>query len=157
MRWMVAVLLLMAAAGTAHAQKAGQLGVGFIAGTPFGFSAKYYATEKVAFDMAFGVDTGDFNGHADALVLLDRLFPQPPRGKIPIYFGMGVKVRDEVRNLLGIRFVAGASYHFPDHPLEVFAEIAPVLRLKPNSGTNVDGGVGLRYYFNVGGRGKPKA
>ncbi len=154
MRWMAAALLLMAAAGEARAREAGQLGVGFIAGTPIGFSAKYYATEKFAFDMAFGVDTGDFNGHADVLILLDRLLPQPERGKLPLYLGMGVKVRDEVRNLLGIRFVAGASYHFPNHPLEIFAEIAPVLRLKPTSGTDVDGGVGLRYYFNVGGRGK---
>jgi hypothetical protein len=63
---------------------------------------------------------------------------------------MGFKVEDQGQTLFGIRFLGGAVYLIEKTPLEVFAEIAPVLRMAPSMGSNLDGGVGVRYYFGLG-------
>jgi hypothetical protein len=127
-----------------------QLGVGAYIGTPFGFSAKYLIDKRFAADLAFGVQGGDFDIHADMLVHFRELPKQPPKGKFAPYVGLGFKIKDESEALFGMRFVGGTSYLIQGTPLEAFAEIAPVLRFAPSLGSNLDGGVGLRYYFGLG-------
>ena len=128
------------------------LGVGAYIGTPFGFSAKYLIDKRLAADLAFGVQGGDFDIHADMLVHFRELPKQPPKGKFAPYVGLGFKIKDESEALFGMRFVGGTSYLIQGTPLEAFAEIAPVLRLSPSLGSNLDGGVGLRYYFGLGAK-----
>ncbi|MBI4051639.1 MAG: hypothetical protein HY400_03960 [Elusimicrobia bacterium] len=153
MKQILPLLVLLALPITLNAQETpGALGAGVILGVPFGFSAKYYMDAKTALDFAFGNDSGDVAFHADLLGHLSDLFPKPKKGKLPAYFGVGIKFRDQdvpKDNFFGIRFVGGFSYLFPNHPLEFFAEIAPILRTAPDLGSNVDGGVGLRYYFTT--------
>jgi hypothetical protein len=60
---------------------------------------------------------------------------------------LGFKVEGQSEVLFGFRFVGGVAYLIENTPLEAFAEIVPVLRLAPSQGANLDGGVGLRYYF----------
>jgi len=107
---------------------------------------------EVAVDFAIGVHNKDLDGHADVLIHLSNLLPQPRKGGIPLYLGVGLKGKDEPRDLYGIRFLGGLAYHFPNHPLEVFAEVAPVWRIAPGFGSEVDGGVGVRYYFSLGSK-----
>lgn len=127
------------------------LGVGAYIGTPFGFSAKYLIDKRSAADFAFGVQGGDIDVHFDLLTHLRDLPKQPPKGKFAPYVGLGFKIKDEREALWGMRFLLGTAYLIPDTPLEAFAEIAPVLRLTPSVGSNLDGGVGLRYYFGLSG------
>ncbi|MFA6092739.1 MAG: hypothetical protein WCU88_11780 [Elusimicrobiota bacterium] len=145
-----AAVLSLALLAPARAQeKPGDLGVGAIVGTPFGASAKYFLSREHAVDFGMGVDRGDFAAHADYLVHLQGLLPQPPKGRLPLFLGMGAKIKDEHDMFFGVRFVAGVSYFFPDHPLEAFAEIAPILRLAPGADGDIDGAIGLRYYFAI--------
>jgi hypothetical protein len=124
-----------------------QLGIGAYIGTPFGFTAKYLLDRRNALDFAIGAQGSNLDLHADALTHI-RNFPwQPPAGKLAPYVGLGFKIENQSELLIGIRFVGGAAYIIKDTPLEAFAEIAPVLRMTPSWGSNLDGGVGLRYYF----------
>ncbi len=74
--------------------------------------------------------------------------PQPRQGKLAGYIGVGAQIRD-VDSELGLRAAAGAAYWLPHDPVEIFAELVPVFRLTPDAGIGLDGGLGLRYYFNV--------
>ncbi len=125
----------------------GQLGVGAYIGTPFGFTAKYILDHSNALDLALGAQGSNFDMHADALTHFRDFSYQPPMGKLVPYLGLGLKIEDQDESLFGIRFVGGLAYLVKDTPLEVFAEVVPVLRLAPSLGDNLDGGVGLRYYF----------
>jgi hypothetical protein len=131
-----------------------QLGVGAYIGTPFGFSAKYLIDKRNAADLAFGAQGGDFDFHFDLLTHFRDLPKQPSKGKFAPYVGLGFKIKDEREALWGMRFLGGCAYLIKDTPLEAFAEIAPVLRLTPSVGSNLDGGVGLRYYFGLGAKAK---
>jgi len=145
------LILLLPVAGRAQ-EEPGSLGIGAYIGVPFGLSAKYLIDRRTAVDMAFGAQGGNIDAHVDALVHFREFPRQPPKGKLAPYLGMGAKIKAESDTLFGIRFVGGAAYLIKDTPLEVFAELAPVLRLAPSVGSNLDGGVGLRYYFGLPGR-----
>lgn len=143
------VLLILAGivAPVAAQDKPGEFGIGFIAGTPLGFSGKYLLSKRNAVDAALGVQGGDLDAHFDFLTHFRDVGRQPAYGKLAPYLGLGMKIKDEHDMLFGFRFVGGLSYAIHKSPLEVFAELAPVLRIEPDTGSNLDGGVGLRYYF----------
>jgi hypothetical protein len=50
----------------------------------------------------------------------------------------------------GIRFPIGLSWLAERVPVELFAEIVPVLEFAPDTDGDIDGGVGVRYYFKTG-------
>jgi len=144
-------LFLSAAAAPSFAsaqEKPGQIGAGIYLGIPFGFTAKYLMTRDAAVDMALGIQGSNFDGHADILTHFRDLPNQPVQGTIAPYIGAGIKLEDQAQILFGFRLVGGVSY-IPSKttPIEIFGELAPVLRVSPSTGTNLDGGVGLRYYF----------
>lgn len=143
----VAVFLVLAKSGWALQPSGGSFGVGPTLGVPFGASAKLWFDRRNAADFALGAEDGDLHIHADVITHLMDAFPQPPKGTLPLYMGAGFTVKDERDTFFGIRFLGGVSYFLPDNPLEIFAEVAPVLKLAPDLGSAVDGGVGVRYYF----------
>ncbi|MBI3507615.1 MAG: hypothetical protein HY059_22495 [Proteobacteria bacterium] len=126
------------------------VGVGVNIGVPFGLSAKYNFDSIYSADFALGAQGDSMDIHGDFLIHLRDLWPNPPQGKLPLYIGMGMKIKDESEMLFGIRFVAGLAYLLPRHPIELFVEAAPVLRLAPSTGSNFDAGCGLRYFFRLG-------
>ena len=48
---------------------------------------------------------------------------------------------------IGIRLAAGAAYELPKYHVEIFAELVPVFELSPDVELDLDGGIGIRYYF----------
>ncbi|MCX5797908.1 MAG: hypothetical protein NTY77_20650 [Elusimicrobia bacterium] len=150
--WSIAAVLgaaLLAPAVCRAQEEANQIGVGAYIGTPFGFSAKYLIDKRNAVDLALGEQGGSLDFHFDVLTHFRDLPKQPPKGKLAPYLGLGLKIKDEDETLIGMRFLGGVAYIIEKTPLEVFAEIAPVLRMAPSLGSNLDGGVGLRYYFGL--------
>ena len=129
----------------------GGFGIGALFGEPTGLSMKYWFSDITAADLGTAwsfEDHGSFQLHGDFLWHKFDLF-HVPRGELPLYFGVGgrVKVPDHGDTRAGVRFPLGIAYEFPDVPLELFAEIAPILDLTPSTEGRLNGGVGLRYYF----------
>lgn len=141
------VLLVPRARAGEAATREHPFGAGVILGVPFGASAKYWLDDRYAGQAAFGWSEGDVVASADALLHFDNVLPKARAGRLPLYAGVGLKVKSETRTFFGFRFVGGISFFTANHPLELFAEVAPVLRVAPNAGGTVDGGAGLRYYF----------
>ena len=140
-------LLLLAPAVCRAQEEPNQLGIGAYIGAPFGFTAKYLIDHRNAVDMAIGAQGSHLDFHCDVLTHFRDFSKQPPKGKIVPYVGLGIKIEGQSEALFGIRFVGGVAYLIENTPLEAFAEIVPVVRLAPSVGSNLDGGVGLRYYF----------
>ena len=140
--------MLMLAAG-ARAQQAGKVGLGIIAGSPTGMTAKYWLDDTVAIDGGIGFsDNAVFYG--DLLFNSWDLFPQPKKGKLAGYVGLGPRLETASDPQFGILTVAGLSYWVQNHPIEFFAEAGPVFRLAPDQDVDADGGLGVRFYFGNG-------
>jgi hypothetical protein len=86
--------------------------------------------------------------HSDVLWHNFELFPVA-QGQLPLYLGVGgrVKIREHAEDRLGVRVPIGVSYIFEDLPLDIFAEVAPVLDFAPSTRGGFTLGIGARWWF----------
>ena len=146
---MLAVTLIFFALNnnSLYAQDKGAFGAGIILGSPLGPTVKYWVNPNTAIDLGLGFED-DFTIYSDILWHEWKLFPQPSKGKLAGYLGLGLRYQDKKRdNEFGFRTVAGAAYWIANAPIETFVEIAPVFQVAPDIDTDFDAGIGLRYYF----------
>ena len=132
-----------------------RFGAGIILGEPTGISLKYWLTDMLAIDGAAGAsynndhdNDADFYLHGD-LLWHDFDLLKVPRGRLPVYFGVGAlaRFRDDEDNQVGVRIPVGLSYMFDNLPLDVFVEIGPAIDLAPDVRGEVTGGIGVRFWF----------
>lgn len=146
MKKLLIMLCLLFMPTATFAAEAGSIGVGIILGDPTGISGKYWIDKDNAIDAAIGFDR--FSVHADYLFHLWNIFPQTGGGDFGGYFGPGLVFKDKKHdNMVGVRFALGAVFEMDTYPVEFFAELVPVLELSPESDLNLDGGIGVRYFF----------
>jgi hypothetical protein len=141
-------LLLLAVAiapREAGAQSSGGFGLGVLAGEPTGVTARFmrggnnfqaHAAWSFTRDAALQLN-GDYlrSGELDTDPMM------------PFYFGLGVRIKFADDALIGARIPLGVNHFFESQPIEVFAEVVPVVNLLPDTGFNLNGAVGARYYF----------
>jgi hypothetical protein len=141
---------------SAMAERRGDQGLGLMLGNPSGLSYKFWLDEKTAFDAAAGINQDEFDVHATFLWHVfnwnDRIQPGSlgaitERGDFPVYFGVGPRVLFEKNTEFGLRFPVGLSFLPRSSTWEFFTEIAPVVRLTPDTGMDFDFAIGARYYF----------
>ncbi len=148
-RNLLVVLAALGVASSAMAEKRG-FGLGIIAGEPTGISAKFWTGAKTGIDMAaaWSTETGNaFNFHADYLIHDFGIF-KVDKGKMALYYGIGGRFVDaEGDAFLGARVPVGIDYMFATSPLDIFAEVVPVLNLSPDTDLDFDGGIGIRFWF----------
>jgi hypothetical protein len=124
-------------------------GLGLIVGEPTGLSAKLWIADGSAIDAAaawsFG-KTSAFHFHADYLLhFLDVIDVQ--KGRVPLYLGVGARVKLEADIRIGIRIPVGIMYLFESVPIDLFLEVVPLLDLFPATEFTANAGIGIRYYF----------
>jgi len=150
---MLAVTTVLWTAAPARAAAASDVGLGIILGEPIGGSAKVWLDDKLAFDAGAGLSDGNAAFWGDILFHDWTLLPQPKEGRLGGYLGAGPQIRTGDDTRFGIRTVAGLSYRFAGHPLELFGEAGPLFRLTQGGTVDAVGGVGLRVMVG-GGSGK---
>jgi len=131
--------------GTVTAQSAG-FGLGVIVGEPTGLSCKLWRGSNTAID---GVAAWSF-GKGGALQLhSDYLFHNFNLigGNIPIYYGIGGKIKFAEKSEAGVRIPFGIDFMLTEAPLDIFFELVPLVELVPATGFEVNGGIGIRYFF----------
>ncbi|HBB66547.1 MAG: hypothetical protein A2X28_07955 [Elusimicrobia bacterium GWA2_56_46] len=134
------------AASPLRAQKAGDFGAGVVLGDPSGATAKLWLDDSRALDMGLGLD-GDVTLYGDYLWHSWKVLPQPAKGRLPVYLGLGAQLGDDHHSGLGLRAVAGAAYWLPRDTVEIFLDIVPVFFLSHDDAAEVNVNIGLRYYF----------
>jgi len=140
--------LCLLPATCAHAQKHG-FGVGAILGEPLGASFKTWLSETTAIDAGIGYasyDDGGLQLHSDYLWHKFDLF-NAGSGRLPLYFGLGARVKFADDTHVGLRGPVGVSYMFDTTPIDIFGEVAPILDFTPNWRVEWNVAVGARYWF----------
>ncbi|MFA7329484.1 MAG: hypothetical protein WC326_00270 [Candidatus Delongbacteria bacterium] len=160
-----ALLLLTVLVGLSGPAWAGKLGVGVMVGEPTGLNAKAWLDNSHALD--FGV-AWSLNDHERLHLHIDYLFHNFAAlkgsgldGKLALYWGLGgrLQVRDEYHDNhgndhdydgedeLGVRIPLGLDWVLPRAPVDFFLEVAPVVNLVPDTDLDVEGGIGVRFWF----------
>jgi hypothetical protein len=124
---------------------------GVIFGEPTGLSLKYWFSDTLAVDGGLGWsfdDDTDLQVHSDVLWHTFELLPVS-EGALAFYFGVGVRAqfRDNRDDVVGIRIPVGVNYLFEQVPVSIFAEVAPVLDVAPDTDGSFMAGIGARYRF----------
>jgi hypothetical protein len=136
-------------------------GLGVILGEPTGISVKKWITNEHAVDGAAAwsfSENDSFQLHADYLIHnFGILKPGDIGGRLPLYCGVGARIKLESHDnengrnnhdeLLGVRIPFGISYIFANAPVDLFAEIVPILDLVPDTDFELNGAIGARFYF----------
>lgn len=126
------------------------IGVGLMFGEPTGLNGKYWVSEQNAFSGGigwhfFGPKDG-FSVHVDYLYHIDNSFNSNIR--FPLYYGFGVRLRNESDKFgLGFRGVGGILFYPDQLPIDIFLEFVPVFKLLPETKLEFDLALGARYYF----------
>lgn len=132
-----------------HSQSRG-FGLGIVLGEPTGLSAKLWTSSSNAFDFAAA---WSFKGDGHLLLQADYVWHsfdliRVSSGRLPLYYGIGGRVILADDPLLGIRIPLGLNYQFASAPIDIFAEIVPILDLIPSTDFDLGGGIGVRFWFN---------
>lgn len=147
-------LLIMAINFTTSALcESGQFGLGIITGEPTGVSMKYWMGKDTAIDGAvawsFAKDA-NLHVHADWLhhnwSFLKNAF-EVESGELPLYYGIGSRIRFDDDTRLGMRFVIGMEYIWDTAPFDLFFEAAPILDIAPETTLEGNVALGVRYWF----------
>lgn len=149
MKKIIALILLAAfAAGSLHAQRDG-LGLGVIVGEPTGVTAKYWIDDRSAFDAAAAWSLeGRSSFHLHGTWLFHRFdLIEVERGDLPVYYGVGARVKTGGKDRVGVRVPVGIAYHFDNVPVELFGELAPILDIAPSTSLRINAAIGGRWYF----------
>ncbi len=159
MKKKIAIGILLLGVSLAHGKGpvkgGGGFGLGLIAGEPTGLSWKLWNGKERAWAgaMAWSFnDAGYLRLHADHL-WHDYKLLEVERGQLPVYFGIGgtlwsgERAHYDKHFNLGVRGVAGLEYIFPQAPVDLFLELAPALNLVPETGFDMQGGIGVRIFF----------
>lgn len=133
---------------TSRVGSAQDLGLGAAVGQPLGATGKYWLSSTVAVDAFAGYHFNkNFDLHADYLWHSFSSF-HVESGRLPFYVGLGARVNLGDDSHLGMRLPIGVSYLAPTDPIEIFVEMAPVVKLLKDIGADLDGLIGIRIYIN---------
>ena len=133
---------------TSRVGSAQDLGIGTQLGQPMGVTAKYWMNSTLAIDAFMGYHfSHNFDAHGDVLWHSFSSFDVSD-GRLPFYVGAGGRILLGDDSQLGVRLPVGVSYLSSSQPIELYAEIAPVIQLITSIGADIDGAIGIRIYLN---------
>jgi len=131
---------------TSYAQKS--FGLGIILGEPTGLSAKLWTGSSNAFD--FGA-AWSFEGSGNFLFLADYVWhsslTRASSGGLALYYGIGGRVVFANDPNIGVRIPIGLDYIFSSAPIDIFLEVVPSMDLTPSTDFDLNGGLGIRFWF----------
>jgi hypothetical protein len=145
---LIVILFVGGTTSVGLAQEEG-VGLGVILGEPTGVSFKIFLNKSQAIDAAaawsFGKEDA-FHLHADYL-LHNWTLIQIDKSQIPIYYGIGGRLKFEKENRFGVRFPVGITVFIREAPIDFFLEVVPILNLAPSTDFDLNAAIGARYYF----------
>lgn len=146
-------LLVVTAVGTASAQEAKNVGLGFIIGEPTGIDVKFNLNRIHALEFALAwslSDDNDLHIQGDYLWHKYDVIKLNNSDELPLFFGIGGRIiirEDDIDDVVGVRFPVGLDYIFANYPFDIFVEIVPILDLAPDTDFDLEGALGARFWF----------
>jgi hypothetical protein len=141
----------VAVAQTADATPRGPFGLGIIVGEPTGLDLKWFLNDINAVE---GALAWSFSGNTEVHIQADYLYHfydwiKVKEGLLPVFIGIGGRIAfvEHGDDLVGVRVPVGLSYEFEGGVVDVFGEIVPVLNLTPDTDFDLEGAIGVRFWF----------
>jgi len=160
---LLAGVLMVASPVSANIPKDHDFGLGVVLGEPSGITAKLWFDDTHAADAHLSFDFTDeaFSIASTYLFHFDVIQLRTKAVELPFYTGIGGKLlfdaadeqgkrradKDDDFFSLGVRIPGGVDVLFTSVPIEIFVEVGLGVRLVPATRADLDGGLGLRYYF----------
>lgn len=142
----ILVILVVISLSSTYAQKS--FGLGIILGEPTGLSAKLWTGSANAFD--FGA-AWSFKGSGNLLLQADYVWhsslTKASSGGLALYYGIGGRVVFSNDPDVGVRIPVGLDYIFSSAPIDIFVEVVPIMDFVPDTDFQVNGGIGIRFWF----------
>lgn len=124
-------------------------GLGILLGEPTGLSGKVWTTRENAVDFGLAWSfrkEGFVHVHMDYLWHFQLTTQGPER--FTFFTGIGGRLgAGKGSAVVGVRVPLGLAWWPRSVPLDVFVEIAPILDLSPATEFTINGGVGVRFFF----------
>ena len=146
---LLAAGILAAAHWVASAQDH-RIGVGMMMGEPTGANAKYFFNQFHAIDACIGWSFSGNNNlhlHSDYLWHNYDLLRGLGEDRVPLYYGIGGRAKFGGDTRLGVRGPLGISYMLENIPVDVFAEVGPLVDFTPKLRFGFTAGIGARLWF----------
>ena len=144
------ILVLFAAlAGLSFAASNHNVGLGIMVGEPTGLSFKMWSRPTVAWDAGVAwsfVDGKYVQVHGDFLLHNFNLF-RVDSGRMSLFYGVGARLKFADDLTVSLRIPVGLAYEFEKTPVEIFLEMVPMMDFIPDTGFQMAGALGVRYYF----------
>jgi hypothetical protein len=126
-----------------------RLGLGIVLGEPVGISAKLKTGFNNAYDFAAAWSARE---NRTMLLQADYVWnnfdhTNVESGSIPLYYGLGVRLIFTGVPKFGVRFPIGLNNQFTTAPVDIFAELVPILDLIPSARFNFGAGLGARFWI----------
>ncbi|RMG63679.1 MAG: hypothetical protein D6715_10895 [Calditrichaeota bacterium] len=118
-------------------------------GDPTGISGKVWLGPHTALDAGVAWsfrDESAFHLHGDYLFHNFGIF-RVEKGILPLYYGIGGRIKLEKDTRIGIRLPVGMNYLFEQSPVDLFLEVVPILELVPATELQFNAAIGVRYFF----------
>ncbi len=129
-------------------------GAGFVLGEPSGLSARMWAGPSRAWDFALAYSVDDYvSVMANHVWIFTNAIPQDFKNiHLHPYLGFGgffnfVDGTFDNDLIFGIRLPVGLEFAFQAVPLGIFLELAAAVPLFPETDVDLQGFLGVRYYF----------
>ncbi len=147
---LIAGLSILATSSPALAES-GNFGLGIIVGEPTGFVGKLFLSDRNAIDCALAWSLEDNNYmHVHGDYLFHNFFIlEDVKGEFAWYLGIGGRIVlvDDHDDHVGVRFPIGLTYLFENTRFDSFFELVPIMDIAPDTDFDIEGAIGLRFYF----------
>lgn len=160
---MLVLILMSAVSGQARvAEPQYRYGFGMMIGEPTGFTGKYWLNNKESYDVAVSFRFSSYFYLQGGYLYhnYDVFQKTKSPSQVALYYGGGLRfILDshhhyrknyEERNydsILGIKGTIGLNYIMKDLPVELFAELSPIMNVAPATDLDFSAGVGARLLW----------
>jgi hypothetical protein len=130
-------------------------GVGIAAGEPSGVAIALRPNDRSTFAGVIGwsLSASRLHVHTDYQITIARVQPDPALDVMLDFFvgaGASLDLGEWAGNTptVAVRIPLGVSMNFGEKPLDLYLELVPLMGLVPDTRTDLEGGVGLRVWFD---------
>ena len=148
MKSSLAVLWTLTVLGTCAVAQDKGFGLGILLGEPSGLSGKMWVSQVNAIDAGLAwsfKNSGFLHIHADYLWHFPDVISSSER--LVISAGLGGRLGTGHDAVLGVRIPFALAWWPRGVPIDLFLELAPGLDLLPATEFEMQGGIGIRWFF----------
>lgn len=150
----ILLFVTIAFTSTALLAQPGKFGLGARIGEPTGISTKFWSNPNRSLNLSAAWTASRANNTNRLVLQGDYVFYSYnalqldlENMSVPLYYGLGAQLRTGQESEAGVRIPLGIDFVFQNAPLDLFVEIAPTVNLFPSTWFEVNGGVGIHYFF----------